>query len=113
MWLFYNSLGLTDGRSNIHSTAFWLFFFFFTGLIEIGDIIIKINDFKINKEGDLIQALETFKPGDVIKVTINRPDLESPNSTALKLNQKVLSIELKASGSNATPQYILIPPPHD
>jgi PDZ domain-containing secreted protein len=83
---------------------------FMTGLIEIGDTIIKINDMKVNKEGDLFQALETFKPGDTVKVTINRPDLEAPNSKALRLTQKVISIQLKASGSMGNPQYIIIPP---
>lgn len=80
-------------------------------MIEIGDIIIKINDTKVNKEGDLFQALETLKPGDVAKVTINRPDLEAPNSKVLRLTQKVLSIPLQASGSSSKTQYILIPAP--
>jgi S1-C subfamily serine protease len=68
-----------------------------SGLVEIGDIIIKIEDFKINTEADLFQALETLKPGDVVKVTVNRVDLESPSSKTLKLVQKTLYIPLKAS----------------
>lgn len=68
-----------------------------SGLVEIGDIIIKIDDFKINTEADLFQALENMKPGDVVKVTVNRVDLEAPNSTTLKLVQKTLNIPLKAS----------------
>lgn len=61
------------------------------------DIIIKIEDFKINTEADLFQALENLKPGDVVKVTVNRVDLESPSSKSLKLVQKTLYIPLKAS----------------
>ena len=80
------------------------------GLIEVGDTIVKIEDIKINKEGDLFQALEQFKPGDVIKVTINRADLESPNSRSLRMTQKVLSIQLKATPAPAATQYLIIPP---
>lgn len=81
-----------------------------TGLIEIGDTILKIDEFKVNKEGDLFQALEQYKPGDVVKVTINRADLESPNSKSLRLTQKVLSIELKAQAAPPISQYLIIPP---
>lgn len=68
-----------------------------SGLIDLGDIIIKIEDMKINTEADLFSALESYKPGDVVKVVVNRPDLETPNSKALTLTPTVLSIQLRAS----------------
>ena len=68
-----------------------------SGLLEIGDIIIQIEDIKIDTEADLFAALETFKPDDVVKVVVNRPDLEGPNSTKLKLKPKTLSVVLRAS----------------
>jgi len=80
-----------------------------SGLIEIGDIIVKIEGFKIKTEADLFQALETFKAGDVVKVTVNRPDMESPNSKSLSLAPKTLSIQLKASPSMKMPQIMNAP----
>lgn len=91
-----------DNNTNISPLA--------PGLIEIGDTILKIDEFKVNKEGDLFQALEQYKPGDVVKVTINRADLESPNSKSLRMTQKVLSIELKAQAAPPISQYLIIPP---
>ena len=69
------------------------------GLIEIGDIIVKIEDIKINTESDLFEALEAFKPGDVVKVTVNRSDLESSGNKSVRLAPKILSIQLKASAT--------------
>jgi len=68
-------------------------------LIEIGDIIVKIEDIKINTEADLFQALESFKAGDVVKVTVNRQNLESSGSKSVRLAPKTLSIQLKASAT--------------
>ena len=50
---------------------------------------------KINTEADLFASLESFKPGDVVKVVVNRVDTKS-QSTA-KLSPKVLIIPLRAS----------------
>ena len=75
------------------------------GLIEIGDIIVKIEDTKINTEADLFAALEKFKAGDVIKVTVNRPDLESPTSKTWRLTPKVFNIPLWASTSVVSPNF--------
>ena len=75
-----------------------------SGLVEIGDIIIKVDDTKISTEADLFGALESFKPGDVVKVTVNRIDLETPSQA--KLTPKVLSITLKASDENAISRYL-------
>ena len=43
-----------------------------SGLIEIGDIIVKVGDTVINTESDLFQAVEDYKPGDFVNVTVNR-----------------------------------------
>ena len=79
-----------------------------SGLIEIGDIIIKVEDMKINTEADLFAALESFKPGDVVRVTVNRVDLETPN--AAKLTPKVLSIQLRASSEMLISRYLYSTP---
>ena len=38
----------------------------------MGDIIRNVNGRTINTEGDLFQALEKCKPGDVVDVTVQR-----------------------------------------
>eukprot|EP00563_Minutocellus_polymorphus_P013816 CAMPEP_0181050034 /NCGR_PEP_ID=MMETSP1070-20121207/16302_1 /TAXON_ID=265543 /ORGANISM="Minutocellus polymorphus, Strain NH13" /LENGTH=542 /DNA_ID=CAMNT_0023128955 /DNA_START=95 /DNA_END=1724 /DNA_ORIENTATION=+ len=67
------------------------------GLIEIGDIIIRVDDKSIDTEADLFQALENYKPGDRIKVTVNRPGNESPSSTKLRLKEVTLTVQLTSS----------------
>mmetsp|Transcript_36617 Transcript_36617/g.56263 ORF Transcript_36617/g.56263 Transcript_36617/m.56263 type:complete len:163 (-) Transcript_36617:853-1341(-) len=42
------------------------------GLVELGDIIVQIGEDKINTEADLFQTLEKRKPGDRVKVIVNR-----------------------------------------
>lgn len=76
-----------------------------SGLIEIGDIIIKVENMKINTEADLFAALESFKPGDVVKVTVNRVDIEQSNKVAT-LTPKVLSIQLRSSAEIAISRYL-------
>lgn len=44
------------------------------GRIVWGDIIIGINEDKITNYSDLILALEKYKPGDTVAVTLNRND---------------------------------------
>src|SRR5210317_501960 len=39
-----------------------------TGLIEIGDIIVKVGDTVINTEANLFEALEGYQPGDNVEV---------------------------------------------
>jgi len=79
-----------------------------SGLINVGDIIVKIDQIDIYTEADLFAALETFKPGDVVKLTVNRPDLDledsstdtnSNGSMKLKLTSKDLEIQLISSES--------------
>ena len=43
-----------------------------TGLIELGDIIVKVGDTDIIRESDLYQAVERYKPGDFVDITVNR-----------------------------------------
>ncbi len=76
-----------------------------SGLIDIGDIIIKVENFKINTEADLFAALESFKPGDVVRVTVNRVELESASPSA-KLIQKTISIQLRASSEVAISRFL-------
>ena len=67
------------------------------GLIEIGDIVIRVDGKNIDTEADLFQALEMYKPGDRIKVTVNRPGSELPSSTKLSLKEVTLTVQLTSS----------------
>ncbi|GKZ00946.1 hypothetical protein MPSEU_001046100 [Mayamaea pseudoterrestris] len=42
------------------------------GLMELGDVITKIGNVVVNTEADLFQALEDYKVGDKVKVTVSR-----------------------------------------
>lgn len=75
-----------------------------SGLIEIGDIIVKVENMKINTEADLFAALESFKPGDVVKVIVNRVNMETPNTA--KLMPKVLTIQLRSSSELAISNFL-------
>ena len=46
------------------------------GDIELGDVIVKIGDNPIEKYGDLVLALEKYKPGEEVKIKILREDKE-------------------------------------
>lgn len=43
-----------------------------SGLIELGDIIVQVGDTVIDTESDLFQAVENYKPGDFVQVTVQR-----------------------------------------
>jgi len=49
-----------------------------SGILKLGDFIIGINDEKIEAHGDLILALEKFKPGDriIVRVLRDKQELE-------------------------------------
>jgi len=64
------------------------------GLIDFGDIIIKIQDKKVNNERNLCEALDLFRPGDKVRVTVKRAD-KSDGNTIIK--EVVLVTQLKAS----------------
>ena len=65
------------------------------GLIELGDILSKVGDTIINTESDLFRALETYSPGDKIKVTINRVTVDANNGVTLAAME--LTIPLQSS----------------
>ena len=44
------------------------------GFVELGDIIVKIEDNAVNNEADLLQSFEKFKPGDRVRVTVERAE---------------------------------------
>lgn len=66
------------------------------GLIEIGDIIVQVGETPIDTEADLFKALENFKPGDRVKITVSRLE---PSGDTFKSKEFVLTVQLKASDS--------------
>lgn len=77
------------------------------GLIDIGDIIIKINDDSVNTESDLFTALEKYNPGDRVNITVNRIDyFDNPaasgdydSNKGLKIKEVILNVQLKSSST--------------
>lgn len=65
-----------------------------TGLVEIGDIIVKVGDVIIETESNLFQAVEKYKPGDVVAVKVQRIDAVEDQ---LKQRELTLNIELQSS----------------
>ena len=65
-----------------------------TGLVEIGDIIIKVGNTIIETEANLFQALEGYKPGDIADVKVLRIDAVNDELTQRELT---LNIELQSS----------------
>ena len=43
-----------------------------TGLVEMGDIIVKVGGVAINSEANLFQALDTYQPGDTVELKVLR-----------------------------------------
>ena len=80
-----------------------------TGLIEIGDIIQKVEDTVINTESDLFSALEDRKPGEKVELTVGRA-VASENELVMK--QVVLITELQPSTiyERRSPQVIFQSP---
>lgn len=65
-----------------------------SGLIEIGDIILKVGDNVINTESDLFAALEDRKPGEKVEITVGRAVAAD---SELVMKQIVLTVELQPS----------------
>ena len=65
-----------------------------TGLVEIGDIIVKVGDTVIETEANLFQSLENYKPGDTVDVKVLRIDAVDDQ---LKQRELTLQIELQSS----------------
>ena len=64
------------------------------GLIEIGDIIVKVGDTVIETEANLFQALEKMKPGDIAQVKVLWIDAVDDQ---LKQRELTLNIELQST----------------
>jgi len=64
------------------------------GLVEIGDIISKVDGQIINTESDLFQALEDRKPGDVVELTVSRV---TAAEDGLRIVEVVLKVPLQSS----------------
>jgi len=71
-----------------------------SGIIEIGDIIIAIEGTPIEKEGDLFKAIESFEPGDVVKLTVDRPAIEVDDDGSPQIKLKELTFEVKLIASD-------------
>ena len=65
-----------------------------TGLIEIGDIIVKVGSTVINTEANLFEALEGYFPGDTIEVKVLRIEAISDR---LEQREVKLTIPLQSS----------------
>lgn len=65
-----------------------------TGLIEIGDIIVKVGSTVINTEANLFEALEGYKPGDTVEIKVLR--IEADND---KLVQKEVKLNIPLQSS--------------
>lgn len=62
-----------------------------SGLIEIGDIIIGIDQNTINTEADLFMALEKYKPLDTITLTVQRVDQQKMKDVKIVTKLKAMS----------------------
>lgn len=65
-----------------------------TGLIEIGDIIVQVGDIMLETEASLFQALENYKPEDVVSVRVLRIDAVDD-----ELRQRSLTLEIPLQSS--------------
>jgi S1-C subfamily serine protease len=65
-----------------------------SGLVEVGDIIAKIGDTVINTEADLFQALEQYKPGENVVISVLRVTVVNEE---LQVKTVELTIELGSS----------------
>jgi S1-C subfamily serine protease len=65
-----------------------------TGLVEIGDIIVKVSSTVINTEANLFEALEGYQPGDSIEIKVLR--IEAVSDT-LQQREIKLTIQLQSS----------------
>jgi S1-C subfamily serine protease len=72
-----------------------------TGLVEIGDIIIKVGGTVIETEANLFEALEDYKPGDTIEVKVLRIDAVND-----KLVQRDLTLQIQLQSSDTMQQLL-------
>lgn len=67
------------------------------GLIEIGDVIIQIEGDMVDTEADLISSLEKYKPGDRIKVVVNRGTFSTKLSNGVSKIQSLNTVDIICS----------------
>jgi len=58
-----------------------------TGLIEVGDIIVGVDGRTVDTEADLFAALENYKPGDTVALSVQR--VENAEMKNLKIETKL------------------------
>ena len=70
-----------------------------TGLVEIGDIIVKVGTTIINTEANLFEALEGYSPGDTIDIKVLR--IEAVND---RLEQREVNLTIPLQSSDILDQ---------
>ena len=70
-----------------------------SGIVEIGDIIIVIENMPIENEGDLFWSIESYEPGDVVRVMVNRLEVQAGDkgSPVIKLREMTFAVKLITS----------------
>jgi S1-C subfamily serine protease len=74
-----------------------------TGLVEIGDIIIRVGGTIIETEANLFEALEDYKPGDTVEVKVLRIDAVND-----QLVQRELTLQITLQSSDTLEQTGLL-----
>ncbi|KAG7355156.1 DegP2 peptidase [Nitzschia inconspicua] len=72
-----------------------------TGLVEIGDIIVKVGGTVIETEANLFEALEDYKPGDSVEVKVLRIDAVND-----QLTQRELTLNIRLQSSETLEQTV-------
>jgi S1-C subfamily serine protease len=73
-----------------------------TGLVEMGDIIVKVGGVAINSEANLFQALDSYQPGDTVELTVLRLVAISDS-----LVQKEITLSVRLQSSEVLKQQAL------
>jgi S1-C subfamily serine protease len=73
------------------------------GLVEIGDIIVKVGDTIIETEATLFQALEKYKPGDEVEVRVLRIDAVND-----QLAQRDVTLRITLQSSEILEQQLFL-----
>ncbi len=64
-------------------------------IVEIGDIIIAIEDVPIKNEGGLFRSIESVEPGDLVTVTVDRPEIEAGDGGSPEIKLKEIKFANK------------------
>jgi S1-C subfamily serine protease len=79
-----------------------------TGLVEMGDIIVKVGGATINSEANLFQALDKYQPGDTVELKVLRLVAVSDSlvQKEITLSVRLQSSEvLKQEAPTSVPDY--------